>query len=106
MAVPDPKAPRRKRALRRWVRRYNLRHPNKPIETPKGFNPRTKKVGAPARELLKRMQRAAGQDVSGQFEQAILVLEQALESDPFSAETLNNLATAYMQKGMMDKAEN
>lgn len=41
----------------------------------------------------------------GQFDQAILILERALQSDPFSAETLNNLATAYLQKGQLEKAE-
>jgi Flp pilus assembly protein TadD len=41
----------------------------------------------------------------GQFEQAILTLERALKSDPFSAETFNNLATAYLQKNQLEKAE-
>lgn len=41
----------------------------------------------------------------GQFDQAILILERALQTDPFSAETLNNLATAYLQKGQLEKAE-
>lgn len=72
MSLPDPKAPRRKRALRRWVRRYNQRHPKRPIDIPRGFAPGTKKVGAPCRELLKRVQRACNIDVSGQFDQATL----------------------------------
>ena len=41
----------------------------------------------------------------GQFDQAIVVLEQAQQIDPFSVETMNNLATAYMQTGHMDRAE-
>jgi tetratricopeptide (TPR) repeat protein len=41
----------------------------------------------------------------GQFDQAIVALERAQRSDPFSAETYNNLATAYMQKRMLDRAE-
>lgn len=41
----------------------------------------------------------------GQFDQSILILERALQNDPFSAETLNNLATAYLQKGQLEKAE-
>lgn len=41
----------------------------------------------------------------GQQDQAILILERALQTDPFSAETLNNMATAYLQKGQMEKAE-
>jgi len=41
----------------------------------------------------------------GQFDQAIVLLERSLVRDPFSAETLNNLAINYMQKGMMGKAE-
>jgi Flp pilus assembly protein TadD len=41
----------------------------------------------------------------GQFDQAILLLEKSLAREPFSAETLNNLAINYMQKGQMGKAE-
>ena len=41
----------------------------------------------------------------GQFDQAILILERALQNDPFSSEALNNLATAYLQKGQLEKAE-
>lgn len=41
----------------------------------------------------------------GQFDQAIVALERAQRSDPFSAETYNNLATAYLQKRMLDRAE-
>ena len=41
----------------------------------------------------------------GQFDQAILILERALQNDPFSAETLINMSTAYMQKGQLEKAE-
>jgi Tfp pilus assembly protein PilF len=41
----------------------------------------------------------------GQFDQAIILLEKSLARDPFSAETLNNLAINYMQKNMMGKAE-
>lgn len=41
----------------------------------------------------------------GQFDEAITLLEKALEREPFSAETLNNLSINYMQKGMMGKAE-
>lgn len=41
----------------------------------------------------------------GQFDQAITVLNQSLETDPFSAEAYSNLAAAYMHKGNMEKAE-
>jgi Flp pilus assembly protein TadD len=41
----------------------------------------------------------------GQFEQAIMMLSQALTTDPFSAETYSNLAAAYMHKGQLEKAE-
>ncbi|MDD2235582.1 MAG: tetratricopeptide repeat protein [Kiritimatiellae bacterium] len=41
----------------------------------------------------------------GQFDQAIVVLEQAQLGDPFNAETFNNLATAYLQRRDMEKAE-
>ena len=41
----------------------------------------------------------------GQFDQAIVLLEKSIAKEPFSAETLNNLAINYMQKGMMSKSE-
>jgi len=41
----------------------------------------------------------------GQFDQAVVLLERSLAREPFSAETLNNLAINYMQKGMMSRAE-
>lgn len=41
----------------------------------------------------------------GQFDQAIAILEKALETSPFSAETFNNLATAYMQRWDLERAE-
>lgn len=41
----------------------------------------------------------------GQFDQAVVLLEKSLAREPFSAETLNNLAINYMQKGMMSRAE-
>ena len=41
----------------------------------------------------------------GQFDRAIALLERSLEREPFSAETLNNLAINYMQKNNMAKSE-
>lgn len=41
----------------------------------------------------------------GQFEQAITVLDQAIARDPVNVEAVNSLATAYMQKGWMGRAE-
>lgn len=41
----------------------------------------------------------------GQFDKAIGLLERSLAREPFSAETLNNLAINYMQKGLMARAE-
>jgi tetratricopeptide (TPR) repeat protein len=41
----------------------------------------------------------------GQFDQAVQALESAIKTDPFSAETFNNLATAYMHRGNFDRAE-
>jgi len=41
----------------------------------------------------------------GQFDQAIAVFEKARQTDPANPEVLNNMATAFMQKRMMDKAE-
>jgi Tfp pilus assembly protein PilF len=41
----------------------------------------------------------------GQFDQAVVLLEKSLAREPFSAETLNNLAINYMQKGMMSRSE-
>ncbi len=41
----------------------------------------------------------------GQFDQSVLMLERALQTDPFSTETLVNLATASMQRGQLERAE-
>jgi len=41
----------------------------------------------------------------GQFDQAIAILQKSLETEPFSAETFNNLATAHMQKWELSMAE-
>lgn len=41
----------------------------------------------------------------GQFDQSILLLEKALNGDPYNPETYSNLGIAYMQKGMLGKAE-
>lgn len=41
----------------------------------------------------------------GRFDQAIAMLEQALQTDPFNAETYSNLAAAEMQKSNFEKAE-
>jgi len=61
----DPKAPRRKWKLRRWF----LKHGGKKADIPKGFRWRTPKVGQPARELIKMVQRMAKLDhISGQFD--------------------------------------
>jgi hypothetical protein len=65
----DPTAPRKKYALLRWVRTYNTRNPQRPILTPKGFNPESPRVGAPAREFVKRFQRATGLQVTGHFDE-------------------------------------
>jgi Flp pilus assembly protein TadD len=40
-----------------------------------------------------------------QFDQAIAILEHSLEQDPFNTETLNNLASAYLQRWDLEKAE-
>ena len=65
----DPTAPRKKYALRKWVRKYNARNPQRRILTPGGFNPDSERVGTPARELLRSMQRAAALPVTGKFDQ-------------------------------------
>lgn len=42
---------------------------------------------------------------TGRFDEAIALLEQAQRKNPFSPETFNNLATAHMHKGHLQKAE-
>lgn len=67
MAKPrlDPKAPRRKWKLRQWF----LKNGGKREDIPKGFRWQTPRVGAPARTLIKRVQRMAKlPHVSGQFD--------------------------------------
>lgn len=68
----DPTAPRKKYALLKWSRRYNKLNGNK-IEVPAGFNPDTKVIGGPAREFVKRMQRATGLPVTGRFDRATML---------------------------------
>ncbi|MCP5489156.1 MAG: tetratricopeptide repeat protein [Verrucomicrobia bacterium] len=41
----------------------------------------------------------------GQFDQAILILENAIKRDPFNVESFNNLAINYLQKDMLPRAE-
>lgn len=41
----------------------------------------------------------------GQFDQAILILENAIKRDPFSVEAFSNLAINYLQKDMLPRAE-
>lgn len=67
MAKPklDPKAPRRKWKLRRWF----LQHGGRREDIPKGFRWQTPRVGAPARALIKMVQRMARlPHISGQFD--------------------------------------
>lgn len=64
----DPTAPRKKYALLRFVRRWNKAQPKRRIERPEGFNPKTRKVGKPAREFVRRLQREVGLPVTGGFD--------------------------------------
>lgn len=41
----------------------------------------------------------------GQFDQAIIILERALQADPFNVDTFVNLAIAHMQRGRLERAE-
>lgn len=69
MAKPrlDPKAPRRKWKLRQWF----LKNGGRREDIPRGFKWQTPRVGAPARTLIKRVQRMAKlKHVSGQFDLA------------------------------------
>lgn len=69
MANPrlDPKAPRRKWKLRKWF----LKNGGRRDDIPRGFKWQTPRVGAPARTLIKRVQRMAKlKHVSGQFDLA------------------------------------
>jgi hypothetical protein len=70
MAKLDHTAPRKKTRLLRWVRRYNRKNPASRIVILKGFSTKTPRVGAPARELIKEMQRRSGAPhISGQFDE-------------------------------------
>jgi len=69
----DATAPRKKYALLKWVRAYNLKHPKAQIERPDGFDPETEVIGDPAREFLKRAQRATNRNVTGQFTRDVMV---------------------------------
>lgn len=64
MAVLDPKAPRRKRRLKRWY----LAHGGVRSGIPKGFRVVSPRVGKPARALIRAVQRMAKLPVSGQFD--------------------------------------
>lgn len=66
----DLKAPRRKRRLRKWF----LGHGGKRDDIPRGLRIRTRRVGEPARLLIKQVQRMAELPVSGQFDEATLRL--------------------------------
>jgi len=78
----DPTAQRKKYALVRWFREYNAKHPAAPLHywRPQGsatspFDPETPKVGTPARETLKIMQRACKlEHISGQFDRATMAI--------------------------------
>jgi len=61
----DPKAPRRKWKLRRWF----LKHGGKKTDIPKGFRWQTPRVGVPARQFIRIVQRMAKlKHISGQFD--------------------------------------
>lgn len=68
----DHTAPRKKWRLLKWSRNWNKRNPDKLVEKPQGFNPKSKRVGRPAREFVRRMQRATYLPVSGQFDEATM----------------------------------
>jgi hypothetical protein len=70
--VVDVTAPRKKYALLKWSRRWNKRNPTKRVEKPRGFSPESKRIGAPAREFVRRMQRVTGMPVTGQFDEATM----------------------------------
>jgi hypothetical protein len=73
MPALDPTAPRKKYGLLKFVRRYNLRHPLKRIARPAGFKPETKRVGDPAREFVRNMQRRVGLKVTGKFDEPTML---------------------------------
>lgn len=71
--MADVTASRKKHALLKWVRAYNAKNAAQHrIAMPAGFDPDTDTVGEPAREFIKRMQRATGMQVTGQFDRAVM----------------------------------
>lgn len=73
MPVPvDPTAPRKKYALAKYARRWNKKH-GRQIERPPGFNPEVPRIGKPARDFVRSMQRASGLTVTGQFDRPTML---------------------------------
>ena len=68
----DPTAPRKKYALLKWSRKWNVRNPGRMVAAPHGFNPESPHIGKPAREFVRAMQRATGLKVTGQFDEATM----------------------------------
>jgi len=69
-AKKDLTAPRKKTRLKRWIQRYNKKHPQRKLHFPTGFNTKSPKVGEPARDTIELMQRAAhAPHISRQFDE-------------------------------------
>jgi hypothetical protein len=72
VSIIDPTAPRKKFSLLKWSRHYNKLNGVKVAE-PAGFNPKTRVIGGPAREFVKRMQRATGLPITGRFDRETML---------------------------------
>jgi hypothetical protein len=95
-------APRKKYLLVKAIRIWNDKHPNEKIEYAiidnSKFQPETLVIGPPARETLKRWQRATKQDVTGQFNRK--TMRALLEVVNPSAGIRNDvMATAHDEEG-------
>ena len=64
----DLTAKRKKFLLLRYVKRRNQKNPQHVIRIPEGFDVQTARIGEPARELLRNMQRMTGLTETGRFD--------------------------------------
>jgi hypothetical protein len=74
MPLPyDPRAQRKKYALLRFARAWNVKNPSHEIVEPPGFDPETDVIGTPAREFVRNMQRVMRLPITGNFDHLTLL---------------------------------
>ena len=95
MALPfDPAAQRKKYAMLKFQRSWNVKNPGHQIIEPAGFDPETDVIGTPAREFVKNLQRETRLLVTGRFDHATMrmILPPGIRSEV--------MALAHTQLGM------